>query len=364
MSDCVSLSSFDDLAKMRVFGALVSSVLGKDCAPPMDLELTQLVPWLQAKKIDSLFFFHRNSSYPPQITYDRIWSAQRVALIDILKALEAEGVSAVVLKGAEAIERFYRSRAISISSDIDLLVPPTAAQTAKRCLFSLGYRQAAFSADEDRLVDLENRDIAATEFGHYELANFMKPMGIDAEDADLSAVRSSGACVMYETAQGLPRFFINVDIHVGLSRDTDPAPLIERAVPSAFGLGRALDPVDAVWFTLARLYAEQASFAKSTIRDYFYSLPHLRAGFPYDVLAERAAAEGVATPLYYALSLFEALAPSTVPDSVIEALCLAGRREKRDYGWQLGRILDRLEPPPHLLDVRGSFLERGSRVAE
>ncbi|MDJ1158081.1 nucleotidyltransferase family protein [Chelatococcus sp. SYSU_G07232] len=340
---------FDDLTKITVFGALVRAALGRGWAPPADLDPARLVPWLQAKKIDSLFFLYGSRSYPPQIIYDRIWSAQRAALLEILRGLEAEGVSAVVLKGAEAIERFYGSRAISVSSDIDLLVPRAAAQIAKRCLFSLGYRQAGFLPEEDRLVDLDIEDIAATEFGHYELAPFMKPMGIEVADADLPAIRRSGACVMYETAQGLPRFFVNVDIHVGLSRDTDPAPLIERAVPSAFGLGRALAPVDAAWFTLARLYAEQASHAKTTIRDYFYCLPHLRAGFPFDLLAERAAAEGVAVPLYYGLSLFEALAPGTVPASVIEALGLAGRRERRDYGWQLGRILDGPEPPPHLL---------------
>jgi hypothetical protein len=61
---------------------------------------------------------------------------------EILEALARASVPAVILKGTEFADRLYPRPALRLFSDVDLLIPVAAAESAARIMEGLGYRTA------------------------------------------------------------------------------------------------------------------------------------------------------------------------------------------------------------------------------
>lgn len=62
---------------------------------------------------------------------------------EIMEALVRASVPAMILKGTEFADRLYPRPALRLFSDVDLLIPVTAAESAARLMEGLGYRTAA-----------------------------------------------------------------------------------------------------------------------------------------------------------------------------------------------------------------------------
>ncbi|MFN7945028.1 MAG: nucleotidyltransferase family protein [Blastocatellia bacterium] len=70
-------------------------------------------------------------------------------LRDILRALRAQGIPVIVLKGAYLAPAVYRDPALRVMSDIDLLIPQSRIADAARAVAALGYHTAvSFTPDE------------------------------------------------------------------------------------------------------------------------------------------------------------------------------------------------------------------------
>jgi hypothetical protein len=306
-------------------------------------ELKRIVPAhleaLRERGLDSLFYL---SSYPnavEQRVYDKVWRVQREALTALLGALEHEGVLGIVFKGAQAFESHYRSRAVGLMSDCDVLVPRADVVTTQAVLFRQGYRPAVFSGKEGRLIDRDIAEIGQIEHSHYELPPFSSSVRIVLEDDELEIARRRQRDPLW-VIDNQAVVVVEFDVHHALATDIDGESLRSNAQRSPFGVGMSPSHSDHLWFLAARFYTEIALHGKTSLRDMAYILPIVESEeIDWDLVLRSARKYAIEPSLYYILSYADALAsPGRVPSRMLAAL----RRNlgsRRDFGHLAHKLL-------------------------
>lgn len=304
----------------------------------------ECLAWLDRMQIDSLLLLGQRPLPSRQRFYDAYWRAQRAALLAVVRALEAEGVEPLVVKGAEFLERYYGGHALNVMTDADVLVEPHDVEAARTVLRDLGFRQAHL-VHGPRLVDLEDEVIQAAEAGHYELAAFRRldPVELDPiADATLDLYPRGP---IWRTGDGCVAL-VSVDVHHGLATNLPASLFLSGARPSALGAGRALGASDLLWFTVSRFYTEVAN-GKRTLRDFAYVIPLLvRDAVDWDVVLAAHTEHALGPALHYHLAFLDRLLAGAVPEDVLRETRPRGYRRTRDWGWQLAQLFDLAEPFP------------------
>jgi hypothetical protein len=302
---------------------------------------------LRRRRIDSLAYLAAGAmAAPHQRLYTRLWATQRSVLESVTGALRRSGVPVIVFKGSEFITRCFDSQPVGMLFDVDVLVPRHDVERAKVAMHSLGLRQTVWDHERRCLVDRDVADVARLETSHYELAPFGVEVEFETDEEEASIVRAWDRHPLH-FVDGKVRCVVEVDIHHQVASDIAAAPLFQRAVSSALADADTLSPADLVWFTISRFYTEVGLHSKRSLRDFAYVGAFLtRHEVSWGVVIDAAQEYGLHSSLYYYLAFLARIAGVGVPDDVFARLDPANGTRNRDWGWQLGRLLDFVEPFP------------------
>lgn len=313
--------------------------------PPLDSASLLL---LKERRIDSLYYLATASYSPLQSVYTKVWTKQSKALAELLDCLQSVDCETLVVKGAEFIERYYQGAGLSFLNDIDLLVRREHLEKVKRSMHGLGYRQAFFSREAQRLQDRDISDICRIESEHYELAPFCRLEKIELTADEVLIAKdwqSHPLWVVGDTAYAVVEF----DFHHQLASDIESGRFFKKVVPSIFPGASTLSLGDHVWFTISRLYHEVALHGKRSLRDFAYVAPVLKENIEWGDVLDAASEYGLHSSLYYYLRFLHSVLGDGVPQHVLENLSPQRGPRLRDWGWQLGPLFDFVEEEPRIL---------------
>ncbi len=320
--------------------------LSGDARARLRREAAEHLDILRSKQIDSLYYLAVDPDHPIQRVYDKTWRAQREAATQLVQALARADVRPVLFKGVELLNSAFDGRGLGFLNDVDVLVERRALERVNQILYAGGYRHA--NVRDGRLVDL---DIDETEckrgMMHYELAPFAKlaPLELDAEER--AAAREIEAWPLVGGEQGFS-VVLEIDVHFSVALDVAPDGLFERVVPSAIAGAYSLEAADHLWLVTCRHYNEVAVHGKRTLRDLVYIATLLaRGGIRWNLVLEAAAKYEIRPALYYVWSYLAAVAGRTLaPHGVLAACDPRMGSRSRDWGWQLPKLFDEIDPLP------------------
>jgi hypothetical protein len=139
---------------------------------------------------------------------------------------------------------------------------------------------------------------------------------------------------------------VEIDIHHNVATDTDPKPLLDRAVRSQCLSGFTLSAADHLWLNCSRYYNEVALFGKRTLRPIAYTAPLLNEVIDWDIVMSTARDLDLSASLYYPLRILEMLTQVPVPTDVLSSVNPRYLGAERDFGWQLGPLFGFIEEFP------------------
>lgn len=205
-------------------------------------------------------------------------------LAEVVRALDAASVPALVLKGAHLAFAYYEEPGLRPMSDLDVLVPAADASRAERVLMDAGYASWMGPA-----VDYER---------HHHLRPLHRPGSVQVELHRALLPPVAGAPI----------------IEAGIWRRARRARLgaVEALVPSAEDL------LEYLCLHLALGHAFNAPLL--TLCDLDVALRRLGAALRWERLTAHAAAHGSGPPVYVALRLAASLLGAAVPAQALDAL--------------------------------------------
>jgi hypothetical protein len=146
---------------------------------------------------------------------------------------------------------------------------------------------------------------------------------------------------------GQPYVVLEVDVHHGLAADIESAPFFQRAVNSIYPNALTLSSGDHLWFTISRYYNEVALHGKRSLRDFAYSAALIHSAPDWDRVLTAASEYSLHPSLYYYLYFLNKITSARVPSEVLNELFPVSKVRLRDWGWQIGKLFDGVEPWPH-----------------
>ncbi|WFU25165.1 nucleotidyltransferase family protein [Bradyrhizobium sp. CB1717] len=300
---------------------------------------------LREKGLDSLYYLAFEPDSHVQRLYDEVWRKQKAAYLQVQKEAASAGIESLVFKGAALTDRWY-GRPLGCMADVDLLVHKDAVIATIKILYDLGYRPSEFHGDHGVLRLRSQAEILHHEAQHYELVPYNRLEPIELSGAEISAIQGVHRHAI-RLIDGRPQVLMEVDLHHGVATDMDCDFFFDRAVTGPHG--RTFSDSDHLWFGLSRLYAEVALYGKQSLRDFGYLAPLLtRGSLDWSLIANMAAEHELRPALFYFLSFLDDLAGHVVDPSVLDALSPRRGLRYRDWGWQLGKLFDTVEPPPNI----------------
>ncbi len=302
---------------------------------------------LRQRRIDSLAFLASDETNVAQRVYDKLRAVQRRHAVDVVTELMDRGVRCITYKGLELEGLCFDSRALSYMNDVDLLVERRDLGEAKRVLFGQGYIQGHFDVATGELVEFDVPDLGAYENAEYELGRFGKVCRLALAPEELRWATENRRFPIAIDREGCS-MVAEFDIHYSPAHGAEPEPLWRRAVPSTLGVGETFCAADHLWLTLTRYYFEVAQSKHLSLRELAYVAPLVAgADVAWDaVLGVVHEQPQLRCGLYYTLSFLSSLAGHAVPGEVLRELAPRTDDRERDWGWQLGRQLEFIEPFP------------------
>ena len=298
---------------------------------------------MAGRRIDALL-----DDNPFRSLYERIWIRQRCALVETISALEQSGIEALAFKGAEFHLRYFRHRVLGGMADVDILVQARDLEGARDTLHRLGYRHGDFDPRLGRVRWFSPREVADLETKHYELAVLLRieSFELSVEEEVLLSREKIRIPVWRRSDDAGWCVGVSVDVHRGVATNIAGDRFFVTAVPGTCGVGRSMAPSDLLWFTTSRWYSELALVGKRSLRDIAYVLPLFHQALDWDIVLRAAADYELGASLYYPLTFMERAFEVPVPAEVLRATDPRRTSRRSDWGWQLGPLLDFIEPVP------------------
>jgi hypothetical protein len=312
--------------------------------------------WIRAALMDaSVDSLHHladgEGTHPAQRTYQRMAEAQARCAAEVAVALRGDGVSPLLFKGVELRPRVFGGRALSSSTDIDLLVRPAEIERARSILQGLGFIHARYDPVAGRLVAVSREKTEAHEQSHRELYPLCRLAPVDLAADELEFVRAHGPTPLF-VHEGRGLLMEVIDLHRGLFVRMEVDSLFERAVPSLHEGALTLSLTDHVWTTALRFYLESSTVHNDPKhRDLAYLGALLaQPGIDWPALVRLVGAADLRPALFYALRLLARLEVAAVPEWVLDALHVRRGSHYMDFGCRATRMLGLLEGLPPGLD--------------
>jgi hypothetical protein len=317
-----------------------------------------LVLDLDAANVDSLYYLLTGrSDAAPQRAYQWLRDRQREFIARITDTLGRAGISVLVVKGAELVERLFAGRAISTQTDVDILVPKRQLEHTRAILRDLGYVHAEYDFESESLVVLDDAAVAAYEERHIELYPFCRAVPFSATIPGVNAENKADFLPFF-WSRGGGVFLEALDVHHTLILGSDTSPLFDRAVPSCFPRAMTLCDSDHFWTTAVRFYLEaDASDEPANIRDLAYLVVLLRrAGIDWDLVIDIIEDYDVRPAMFYTLRMLDSLRAVSIPRFVFDRLHVHRGSARFDHGCRATRALGWMEP---VADELRRFRKRG-----
>jgi hypothetical protein len=295
--------------------------------------------WLVERRIDALL-----ASNPLQPLYDRVWACQREALAEAVAGLEGSGIEALVFKGADVHMRCFGDRALGGLADVDVLVRGDAVEAAREVLLALGYRHGRFDPGTRRMEWIGLDRAQALERGHHELVPLMRvePVEVTPDEAALFSRWRPRVPIWRDAATW--SVWIAVDVHHGVAVNVPGERFFDAATPAR--VGRCMAPADLLSLTASRYYVEVATTAKRSLRDLAYLVALGGCAPDWDRVMAANEELGLGASLFYPLAFLQQGLGVEVPSSVLHACSPRRTTRMLDWGWQLGKLFDFVEPFP------------------
>jgi hypothetical protein len=279
-----------------------------------------------------------------QRTYQRMAQGQARFTAEVTTALRARGIAPLVFKGAEVRERAFGGRAISTSTDVELLVRPADIEAARQTLLDLGFRHAGYDPVGGRLVDVTSERVSGHEEKHRELYPLCRLAPIDLAEDEIHFAQAQGLNPLF-IHQGRGLLLEVIDLHRALFVRMEADSLFERAVPSVYPGAVTLSMTDHVWTTALRFYLESSTVHNDPKhRDLAYLAALLQVGgVDWGLLVKNMAAADLRPALYYTLRFLSRLQVADVPAWVLDALHVRRGTHYMDFGCRATRTLGLVE---------------------
>ncbi|OWQ86236.1 hypothetical protein CDN99_20590 [Roseateles aquatilis] len=318
--------------------------------------LKPMAAWIRAALIDtSVDSLHHladgDGTHPAQRTYQRMAEAQARCAAEVSTALRDQGIVPLLFKGVELRPRAFGGRAISSSTDVDLLVRPADIERARGILQGLGFVHARYDPAAGRLVEVPREKTEAHEKTHRELYPLCRLAPVHLEPDEIEFVRAFSPTPLFvHDGQGL--LMEVIDLHRGLFVRMEVDSLFERAVPSLHAGAVTLSLTDHVWTTALRFYLESSTVHNDPKqRDLAYlaallSLP----GIDWPALVKLVSAADLRPALFYSLRLLSRLQIAAVPAWVLDELHVRRGSHYMDFGCRATRMLGLVEGLPPEID--------------
>jgi hypothetical protein len=301
------------------------------------------LPKLRAAGLDGLYYLATDSNGAEQRVLNRLWKCQRAAWDQFDDCARTTGITCLAFKGAALVRRFFGNNALGAMADVDLLVKRDQAMRCIPVLYDLGYIPGYLDTNAGRLTYRDVVDIASHETEHYELVPYCRLEALDLRDDELAAairIDHQALRVIDDRAFAV----IELDIHHQVATDIPTDQFFDRAV--VLKNSASLSDADHLWFGLSRLYAEVALHGKVSLRDFAYIGPLLTAGeIAWDVVLNAASEYELRPGLFYFLRFLGQLTNGAVPNGVLKELNPTSGARARDWGSQISKLLDLVEPP-------------------
>lgn len=301
---------------------------------------------LARKDVDGLYFSTCDPDHPLQRLYDVLWRTQLSEARAVLAALEDRGVDVMVFKGVEAGARYRPAHGFYVCTDVDLLVPRAALRIADELLVARGYAQQTYPSAAQGWTDVDPVEAFRFAAAGYELMPFVRRVAVEGVDPACLAV-AARVPKMFRVRRDVLDVTVSFDVHHNVLFNFEVAPLRARAVAGALGAGRAFSPADHLWFLIHRYYFEVATGSLSAPR----VLAPIAAlandpAVDWAVVTRNAVEQNATAPLLYWLGFLRQLGARRIPDAVLDELRACHADSERNFGWQVGRLFDRVEAFP------------------
>lgn len=309
---------------------------------------------LRIKRIDSLYYHARPCPMvsPQQTLYDKIWAVQERALAAAIRAIEAAGLPVLVFKGAEMLALYApcRTRAVSLMSDLDLLVPRRDLAKITRLLNDDGYVQGVVDPERGTIAEAHADQHRFYENHHYELHPFVRLDPIDLSSQEVEVIARLPRRTQLVGREGKWHLIVKLDVHHNVSLDMEVEQFFRRAIPSHLGYGLTLGPADHLWVMVSRYYMEVAIHRKYRLRDLVFFMTMLRRlAIDWDLVVERCRHYRLYPSLFYMLSFLDQLSGTVIPTGVLAEMSPRKDDREHDWGWQIGALFEFIETPPSII---------------
>ncbi|MGM9513293.1 nucleotidyltransferase family protein [Roseateles sp. DB2] len=282
-----------------------------------------------------------------QRVYQRMAEGQSQAAAAVTQALHDRGLVPMVVKGAELRHRVMGGRAISSSSDVDVLVAPGDIERARSTLQEIGFSHSAYDPNTGRLVPIAMEKVLAHEATHRELYPLcrLSPLALSSDEIQYASARRMMPLFVY---QGQALLMEIIDLHKSLFIRMEVDSLFQRAVPSHYAGAVTLSLTDHVWTTALRFYLESSTIHQDPKhRDLAYLVALLNEpGIDWNLLVQTVASADLRPALFYALRLLTQLGVAEVPNWVMDALHVRRGSSCIDFGCRVTRALGLVEGLP------------------
>lgn len=311
--------------------------------------LKPLAPWIRAALMDtSVDSLHHlvdgDGRCAAQRTYQKMADVQSRYAGEVASALDARGIKPLMFKGIELRQRVFGNKAVSSSTDVDVLVKRADIERTRTILQGLGFVHACYDPANGKLVEASAAKVSAHEGAHRELYPLCRLTPVHLAEDEIAFVRAHSLTPLFvHEGQGLMMEVI--DLHHGLFTRMEVDSLFERAVPSVFAGAVTLSITDHVWTTALRHYLESSTIHNDPKhRDLAYLAALLaQPGIDWPLLVQIITEADLRPALFYSLRLLARMGLADIPPDVLDALHVRRGSHLMDFGCRATRSLGLVE---------------------
>jgi hypothetical protein len=278
--------------------------------------------------------------------YRDAWQLQRGEFVETLQDLNAAGIVPTTFKGCELFERYSNGGSFGLMTDVDIIVSKDELIETMSVLYRRGMKPGSIDYETGRFQPLKIEEIGAVEMQHFQLPPFLVMKEVKLMPASFKFARAHGRRPLKVFGERCYLIF-EIDVHNRTAFDVPFEMFTAHRCDSVFKNARTLSPTDHLWSITARYYNEVALHKKTSLREFIYIAMIVRnEDVDWDRFLELTHEFGTYAACYYPLAFLHSIEPSRVPEAALSKLRPVEGRRGRDYGWQLGKLFDFIEPLP------------------
>lgn len=277
---------------------------------------------------------------PEELAVVEVYGHKMAALFadfdDIVSALAANGVEALILKGSDLAITAYPRDLVRMMADVDLLVKPPDLPLAVAVFREAGFIQGRVDMAALQIMPLTEAEANEIAESHYEIAPFVRIRALPGGEVHRDLIRERLSNAYFTAVDDRVFFGQGYDVHFNVSENIEIADLWQRKrtieLPSGRPIG-AQSPTALVWFLAARAYHETMLESAPSVRPVIDVLAALRlhaAAIDWEWLLHIAGKYELQPSLFYLFWHANDLLGGIVPEAVVEA-CRPDRPEVSRY---------------------------------